>query len=407
MGIFTKDGKKEKNPDNVDKKYVEQSVAGMELEIEELGEEKETDSGEKTKKNPFRLPLILFGILFVILAIAFVGGSIYLKAVQRQEAREAAALLARQEEERRALEEAAKRQAEEEIARRLEEARQDGRSEGERLVLEQIQSNLDNGASVVEILRLLYKDQLVVASGGKYHFIPIDPELQKNDYAMENLVILDSGEVQYVKGGEVTSYKGIDVSKFQGKIDWKKVAEDGVKFAFVRVGFRGYGEKGVLAEDETARDNLKGANDAGIKVGVYFYTQAITREEAIEEVNMVLDMIAPYQIDCPVVIDVERVSSASGRMNALDAQTRTEIVKTFCESIDAAGYHPMIYHNLEMAAVMLDIAELEKYDKWFAYYKNEFYYPYAYQVWQYSDKGRVQGISGDVDMNVAFVPIWE
>ncbi len=406
MGMFTKD--KEKKRDKESGQVKNKNLPEMDLQVEDLGGEEETDApkGEKKSRNPFLVPLILVSVLLAVLGAAFIGGSFYLKMLREQESKEAAALLETKEE-LRALEEAAQKQAEKELAKRLEEVKQAGRSEGEKEVLEQIQRSLDSGASVVEVFRMLYRDQLVVASGGRYHFIPIDPELKKNPYSMENLVIGESGELSYMQNGEVTSYKGIDVSKFQGKIDWQKVAEDGVSFAFVRVGYRGYGAKGVMAEDETARDNLQGANDAGVKVGVYYYTQAITEAEALEEADAVLELIASYQIDCPVVIDVEKVSASTGRMNALDAATRTQIVKTFCERIKAAGYRPMIYHNLEMGAVLLNIKELEEYDKWFAYYKNELYYPYAYRVWQYSDKGRVQGISGDVDLNIAFDPLWE
>lgn len=384
-----------------------------ELEIRELAEEESEAEAEETggrpaNKNPFHVPLVVTGILLVLLIAAFVGGTIYLQYQQKKKAdQEAAAALELQAQEQKALEEAAKAQAQAELEKKIQTARREGYEEGERDLLIHIQAQIESGSSIVEVLRLLYQDQLVLASGGKYHFIPRNPELKQNDYQKENLISLDNGELQYYQNGGVSSYKGIDVSKFQGKIDWQKVAADGVTFAFIRVGYRGYGEKGVLMEDENARTNLEGANAAGIKTGVYFYTQAITVDEAVEEAKMVLEIIAPYKIECPVVIDVERVSQSGGRMNALDAKTRTEVVKAFCDTVSKAGYRPMIYHNLEMGALMLDVSQLEDYEKWFAYYNVEFYYPYAYQVWQYSDKGRVQGISGDVDMNIAFVPLWD
>ena len=370
------------------------------LEMENLRE------GEQ--RNPFHVPLVVTGILLFLLIAGFIGGSIYLKLLELQKKeQEVAAAFEQQEQERKTMEEAARAQAQEEVKKRLDEAKREGYAAGERDLLVHVQAQIESGSSIVEVLRLLYQDQLVVASGGKYHFIPRNNELKRNDYQMENLIVTDAGELQYYQNGAMTSYKGIDVSKFQGKIDWQKVARDGVTFAFIRVGYRGYGENGKLMEDELARANLQGANEAGVKAGVYFYTQAITKEEAVEEANMVLDIIAPYQIDCPVVIDVERVSTASGRMNLIDEQTRTEVVKTFCETVANAGYRPMIYHNLEMGTLLLNIEQLEAYEKWFAYYNTDFYYPYAYQVWQYSDKGKVQGIAGNVDMNIAFVPLWE
>ena len=356
-----------------------------ELEIRELAEEEseaEENGSRPANKNPFHVPLVVTGILLVLLIAAFVGGTIYLQYQQKKKAdQEAAAALELQEQEQKALEEAAKAQAQAELEKKIQTARREGYEEGERDLLIHIQAQIESGSSIVEVLRLLYQDQLVLASGGKYHFIPRNPELKQNDYQKENLISLDNGELQYYQNGGVSSYKGIDVSKFQGKIDWQKVAADSIAFAFIRAGYRGYGEKGVLMEDENARTNLEGANAAGIKTGVYFYTQAITVDEAVEEAKMVLELIAPYKIECPVVIDVEKVSQSGGRMNALDAKTRTEVVKAFCDTVSKAGYRPMIYHNLEMGALMLDIEQLEDYEKWFAYYNPEFYYPYAYQVW--------------------------
>ena len=383
-----------------------------ELEIEEIEEEAPeavaTPAPEQSKRrgNPFKVPLLIFGILLFLLLAALIGTWLYKNYWDNGRQETASSGEVDEDAYKAALEEAAK-QKEKELQERLVEEYSQGISVGEQQVLDQLRQSIQDGNSVVETLRMLYSDQLVVASGGTYHFIPINDSLKKNDYVAESLVTMSNGELQYVQGGAVTSYKGIDVSKFQGKIDWKKVAEDGVTFAIIRVGYRGYGEKGTMVEDPMARENLQGANDAGIKTGVYYYTQAITEAEAMEEVNAVLEIVAPYRIDCPIVIDVERVSSEGARMNKLDPETRTRIVKTFCDGIAAAGYRPMIYHNLEMGAVLLDIAQLEEYDKWFAYYKNELYYPYAYQVWQYSDKGRVQGISGDVDLNIAFEAIWE
>ncbi len=273
-------------------------------------------------------------------------------------------------------------------------------------VLEGIKQSLQSGVSTVETLRQFYPNDLVLASGGEFHFVPIQDSLQKNDYEEACLQILENGEIQYVENGEVVSYKGIDVSKHQGTIDWKKVAEDGVEFAFIRVALRGYGT-GKLVEDEYFDRNIKGAINAGIKVGVYVYSQAITEEEALEEANFVLDKIAPYKLDCPVVYDVELVAGADGRMNRLTPEERTQMALIFCQTIENAGYKPMIYHNMEMAALKINLEALEGYDKWFAYYNQNMYYPYQYDVWQYSEKGRVNGIKGDVDLNISFVPLWE
>lgn len=272
-------------------------------------------------------------------------------------------------------------------------------------VLDQLAESLNSGKTVVETLRTLYIDNIVVASSGKYHFIPISDRLKKHNYSTENLLISD-GEIAYAVSGQPISHKGIDVSKYNGVIDWSQVAADGVEFAFIRVGIRGYGS-GKLVEDEGFEENVENALSNGIKVGVYFFTQATTVEEAVEEAEFVKHIIAPYKIECPVVLDVEKVSDSEGRMNKISKELRTQVVKTFCEEISKAGYQPMLYYNMEMGALMLDLEQLEEYDKWFAYYNKDIYYPYDFKVWQYSDKGRVAGIEGDVDLNIAFEKIWE
>jgi len=273
-------------------------------------------------------------------------------------------------------------------------------------VLGSIREGLGSGDTVLETLRPLYPEDLIVYSGGKYHFVPINRQLKQNAWNEECLEILESGEYRYLQDGEVISHKGIDVSRFQGKIDWQLVAEDGVEFAFIRVGYRGYGT-GKMMEDDYFEDNIQGAISAGIKVGVYFYSQAITEEEVLEEANFVLEKIAPYNIECPIAFDVEKVTGDDGRMNNISVEERTNLTILFCQEIENAGYRPIIYYNTEMGAIMLGIEALEGYEKWFASYSDEFYYPYEYKVWQYSQTGRVQGIKGDVDLNISFAPLWE
>lgn len=276
---------------------------------------------------------------------------------------------------------------------------------GQEELLEEIKDQLTENQSVLETLRPLYPDDIVLISGGKYHFLPIREDLAQHGYIQENLQVLENGRYQYMENGQVVSHTGIDVSKYQGRIDWEKVAADGVEFVFLRLGLRGY-ESGKLVEDETFQTNIQGALVHGIKVGVYFFSQAITQEEAVEEANFVLERIAPYQIECPVVFDVEKVNSNTARMNQLTPQERTDVTIAFMDTIEAAGYKSMFYHNMETALILLELERLQDYDRWFAYYGEDLYYPYAYGVWQYSEKGRIDGISAEVDMNIAF-GTWE
>lgn len=296
--------------------------------------------------------------------------------------------------------------SQEELDARIAEAvKAADREEADR-ILEGIKNALSQGTTRVDMIRPFYPDDLVVVSGGKFHFIPINRSLKLNDYNVANLNKLDTGEFQYLTDGQVTSHKGIDVSSYQKKINWNLVAQDGVEFAIIRVGLRGWGSEGNLKEDTEFRANIEGATAAGVKVGVYFFSQAITEAEVDEEVQLVLNCIAPYKIDCPVVLDVEKVSNSEARMNKLTPEERTALALRFCQAIEDAGYQPMLYHNTEMSALMIDIAAFEKYDKWYAYYSDNMFYPYAYKIWQYSDKGRVNGISTDVDMNICFEPVW-
>lgn len=274
-------------------------------------------------------------------------------------------------------------------------------------VLNGLKERLSTGEeSMVEVLRPYYPDDIVVVSNGKFNFVPINRELKLNSYSDENLSILETGEYQYVVDEQIVTHKGIDVSRFQGDIDWEAVAADGVEFAFIRVGNRGYGT-GKLVEDATFDDNMRGAIDAGIHVGVYIYSQAINEEEIREEFQLVMDKIEPYGVNCPVVFDVEKTADASGRMNLISVEERTNLTLLFCQLVEEAGHKPIIYHNVEMGALMIDVAALENYDKWLACYSDEMYYPYDYKIWQYSDSGRVNGIDGDVDLNICFEPFWE
>jgi len=275
----------------------------------------------------------------------------------------------------------------------------EGELKGQEDTLQALKVALTEGNTMVEALRPLYKDELVVVSGGKFNFVPIKENLKKNTYSEENLTIHENGLYDYVLEDGTNAKKGIDVSKHQGKIDWKKVAADGVEFAFIRVGLRGYGT-GEIVADSQFEANVKGAKQNGIKVGVYFFTQAINEEEAVEEATFVLEQIAPYDIELPIVIDVEKVSDSSARMNQISVQQRTLNTIAFCDTIAEKGYEPMIYHNMEMAALMIDMEALEDYNKWFAYYNGDMYYPYDYKVWQYSESGHVNGISGKVDLNL-------
>ncbi|MBR3768601.1 MAG: glycoside hydrolase family 25 protein [Clostridia bacterium] len=196
---------------------------------------------------------------------------------------------------------------------------------------------------------------------------------------------------------------GIDVSVFQGDIDWNQVAKDGIDFVMLRVGFRGYGTKGIMQIDEKFYENCKGADAAGLKVGVYFYSQAINEEEAREEARFVLEAIKGIKLQFPIAYDWEYVDNAEARTANMTSSEITACAKAFCEEIKAAGHTAIIYFNCEIGYFEYELATLSQYDFWLAEY---FEYPsfvYDYKMWQYTDSGTVKGINGNVDINISLV----
>lgn len=196
-----------------------------------------------------------------------------------------------------------------------------------------------------------------------------------------------------------TIRNGIDVSYYQGDIDWNAVRASGIEFAFIRVGYRGY-EAGTLGTDSKAAQNLRGAIDAGLKVGAYIFSQALSEGEAVEEADFVLNQVAGYGISLPLVIDYEYVATGKGRLyNAHLSQERTTAtVNAFCATIQRAGYTPMVYANKNMLESSLNAGDIP-YKVWLANYTNETSYAGNYEFWQYSSKGGVSGINGNVDHN--------
>ena len=193
---------------------------------------------------------------------------------------------------------------------------------------------------------------------------------------------------------------GIDVSKWNGNIDWDAVKKSGVSYVIIRCGYRG-SSQGALIKDSKFETNIKGAINAGLKVGVYFFSQAIDKNEAVEEASMVLDCIKNYKISYPIFLDVE---PSGGRADSISTAARTEICKTFCETIQSYGYTAGIYANKNWFSEKINTNELSgKYKIWLAQYAAEPTYTGRYDMWQYKSTGKINGISGDVDMNLSYL----
>lgn len=192
---------------------------------------------------------------------------------------------------------------------------------------------------------------------------------------------------------------GIDVSKWNGNIDWEAVKASGVEFVIIRCGYRG-SKTGALVEDPYFRQNIEGAIKADLKVGIYFFTQAINQSEAIEEASMALSLIEGYDLDYPIFIDTE---GSGGRADSLDTVTRTAVCEAFCETVESAGYKAGVYASRNWFYNKVDDDVLSDYTIWVAEYREEPLYTGRYDLWQYTSSGQIDGIEGRVDLNLSFM----
>lgn len=232
-------------------------------------------------------------------------------------------------------------------------------------------------------------------------FIPVFADVPKSPIEPSEIVKDGSGFVKYVGNDGLESKIGIDVSEYQGVIDWEKVKGAGVEFAIIRAGYRTYGG-GVITLDNSLITNIDGANAAGIDVGVYFFSQAITTEEAIEEADAILNAVAGRKITYPIVFDWEIIYDDTARTDKMTVEGLADCCVAFCERVKSAGYTPMVYQNASTSTHKLDLPRIKDYDFWLAEYTDFPTFYYEYDMWQYTSEGKVPGIEGNVDMNISF-----
>ena len=211
-----------------------------------------------------------------------------------------------------------------------------------------------------------------------------------------------SGRIKYT-GSDYDVLRGVDVSEHQLDIDWKQVAASGVDYAYIRVGWRGYTEGGLF-EDVYFERNIQGALDAGLHVGVYMFSQAVTVQEAIEEADFVLERIGKYDVTLPVVFDWEKIEAAEARSHGLTMELRTDCARAFCETVKSAGYVPCVYFNRNLGYYGYDLTRLTDYEFWFSLPESGFpNFYYACDMWQYSFTETVPGSAEPTDMNLWFI----
>ncbi|MEG2192081.1 MAG: GH25 family lysozyme [Oscillospiraceae bacterium] len=231
--------------------------------------------------------------------------------------------------------------------------------------------------------------------GKKYFF-------NKNGDKVTGTQVIQGITYYFDKDGAMGSRIGVDVSKYQGNIDWAAVKASGIEFAIIRAGYRGYGS-GVLVEDPYFRSNIKNATAAGLKVGVYFFTQAITSQEAVEEASMVLDAVKGYNLAYPIFFDTEySTSSKTGRADGLSKNHRTSVAKAFCETVRNAGYKAGVYASKSWFYNQLEYSQVAPYSIWVAHYASATDFVHRYDIWQYTGSGTCAGIGGAVDLNIGY-----
>lgn len=242
---------------------------------------------------------------------------------------------------------------------------------------------------------------LIERADGTTEWVPVSKYMPQNVYDRAGFAMLD-GRMYYYEEGACISFTGVEISKSQGYVDYNEVKRDGVDYAIIRLGQRGY-TTGQLTLDDYYADNMKRATDAGLDVGVSFYSQAITLEEAEEEAEMVLQYLEGYEVRYPVVFHMEHIENEVSRIDGLTKEEKTRIANAFLAKIEAAGYVGMIKADKEWLFDDINYAALSNYQIWLDQHKDLPDYPYRFGMWNYTGTGAVDGIEGSVNLSISFM----
>ena len=264
--------------------------------------------------------------------------------------------------------------------------------------------NMDDGSGLTdteEAASAVPQSLTYIDAWGEWHTNPIDTTCRMHDYKWDGLV--NDGQNISFEDDTYMIRKGIDISYHQGVVDFQKVKDAGYEFVIVRVAYRGYGTTGSLNEDKMFREYIEKAQAVGLDVGVYIFSQAISEAEALEEANLVLELIKDYDLQLPVVYDPEFIRDDEARTDHISGEQFTANAIAFCEKIKEAGYEPMIYSNMIWEGEVFTMSRLQDYRFWYADYELVPQTPYAFDFWQYSGSGFVDGISGETDLDIQFI----
>lgn len=223
-----------------------------------------------------------------------------------------------------------------------------------------------------------------------------------NTYTEDNLVIDDSGIPAYYENGVKISHLGVDLSEYQGEVDFAAMKNAGAEFVMLRIGGRFYGESGGLYEDNAFDAYYEQAKAAGLKVGAYFFSQAASAEDAEEEANFALQKLGGRSLDYPIALDWENIAGDDARTDSVTGDMLTSIAETFCDTVAKAGYKAIVYSNTQQMFIMYDFETMKDYDFWLADYRDFPTMYYKFDMWQYTAEGSIDGVDGPVDLNISF-----
>lgn len=232
-----------------------------------------------------------------------------------------------------------------------------------------------------------------------YEDVPVNP-YDKDKFVRDG----EAGSFTYYEDPAFKTFQCVDISEHNGDIDWEKVASSGVTHAYIRAGYRGWGSVGNIKTDSAFALNYSRAKEAGLKTGVYFYSQATNAEEAAQEAAYVLDLVKDSPPDLPVIFDWENMGDdePSARTANVSGRTLTDCAKSFCETVKAAGLTPGIYYYRDLAYNAYILDELTEYFAWVSEPGDSPWFYYAFDMWQYTFEGKVDGIPGKVDLSLIF-----
>lgn len=244
------------------------------------------------------------------------------------------------------------------------------------------------------------KHTKIVNRDGKEEWIPINNYLKKNKYDLTKFSKTNQ-LMKYTEDGEVITSVGVDVSKTNSYVDYNALKKAGVTFVMIRVGARGY-ETGKITMDEYFQENMRQASEAGMNIGLTFYSQAISLEEAVEEVVTIVNSIGEYKVTYPIAIDMEYVSGDSSRIEKLSREEKTNVILQFCQSVQQAGFIPAVYGDKSFLLKDINLNKLSDYDIWLSQPGDQLDYPYELGMWQYEMQGEISGINGPCHLNLSF-----